>query len=645
MAEKKKMRSEASSSNSGTSSGGNNRGESVVVDVGRRRSSCGYCRSGGRTSISHGLWAQSLTVDDYQALLDKGWRRSGCFMYKPEMERTCCPSYTIRMKASDFLPSKEQLRVSKRMQRFLDGSLVVKKSDELMEDSNTSKDSCGRSHHESTSSAVEDPLTANREEKSKEEQFLHFLSDQIDTAVCACGDSREFPCDIQLPKASVKKVAPAKKKLLVKGTEDLLYSSNISFQMAAVLRRAAKDVHLLKLSSHGAEENGQFTELTPKVIAEKLANYLKQLEETSGLLIRACNGHINFYSTKRQAWLDDIVGKGTVSKESPQGSGGKENLLKKSSGCLPGKKHRLEIHLKRSTFDPEEYALYRTYQLKVHNDTPERVTESSYRRFLVDTPLIFVPSSGDGTVPPCGFGSFHQQYVLDGRVVAVGVIDILPMCLSSKYLFWDPDLAILSLGKYSALQEISWVKENQVHCPSLQYYYLGYYIHSCNKMRYKAAYHPSELLCPLRYEWVLFDVAKPLLDRKPYVVLSDFSTLQDGVSVAPSHLQDHMELEDDDSGQEESHGFPIDDDDEMAELDDEDSDYELGPETSCLTPLEIAGGDVGNILIGLKGSHLRYKELQQAFGPIERSYLETQLQRYMSAVGAELSERMVYSLG
>ncbi|KAL7248669.1 hypothetical protein ACSBR2_003421 [Camellia fascicularis] len=51
------------------------------------------------------------------ALLDRGWRRSGCFLYKPEMESICCPSYTIRLKPSDFVTSKEQLRVSKRMQR------------------------------------------------------------------------------------------------------------------------------------------------------------------------------------------------------------------------------------------------------------------------------------------------------------------------------------------------------------------------------------------------------------------------------------------------------------------------------------------------------------------------------------------------
>nr|GFB30242.1 arginyl-tRNA--protein transferase 1 [Tanacetum cinerariifolium] len=50
----------------------------------------------------------------------------------------------------------------------------------------------------------------------------------------------------------------------------------------------------------------------------------------------------------------------------------------------------------------------------------------------------------------------HQQYLIDGKLVAVVVIDILPKCLSSKYLLWDPDLAFLSLGKYCILQGINW---------------------------------------------------------------------------------------------------------------------------------------------------------------------------------------------
>lgn len=54
--------------------------------------------------------------------------------------------------------------------------------------------------------------------------------------------------------------------------------------------------------------------------------------------------------------------------------------------------------------------------------------------------------------PDVGYGSFHQQYWLDGRIVAVGVLDILPTCVSSVYLYYHPDFSSLSLGTYSALR-------------------------------------------------------------------------------------------------------------------------------------------------------------------------------------------------
>ncbi|XP_057476086.1 arginyl-tRNA--protein transferase 2-like [Actinidia eriantha] len=631
MAEKK-IRNDASSS------GGHNIGESVVVDVGRRRSSCGYCRSGRDSKISHGLWARSLTVDHYQALLDRGWRRSGCLLYKPEMEKICCPSYIIRLKASDFAPSKEQLRVSKRMQRFLDGTLNVKMRDEVIDEPNTSKSQI-------TSSEVRESLAGKNEEMNKAEQFMHYLSDKIDNAVHAFVGSDNIPCDIQLPKASIKKVAPSKRKLLVEGSKDHVFSSNISFQIVAALRRAEKDKHNIKLSRYSAEKNDQYLELSPNIVAEELSNSLNQLEESTGLSIRACNGHINFYSAKKQAGLDEVVAIVSSSKESLTGSGIKRSYSKKVSECRQGKRRRFELRLKRSSFDPEEFALYRRYQIKVHNDTPDHVTESSYKMFLVDSPLIYIPSTGNGTVPSCGFGSFHQQYLIDGQLVAVGVVDILPKCLSSKYLFWDPDLAFLSLGKFSALQEIAWVKENQRKCRSLEYYYLGYYIHSCRKMRYKAAYRPSELLCPLRYQWVPFEITRPLLDKKPYVILSDFAILPSEDSSALNALKNNMELQHNDLGREDMNDILIDEDEEMVELDFEDSEDESHPESSGFPSVQLEDGSLSDTLIGLNGSRLRYKDLQHAFGPTARRNWETRLHRYTRAVGTELSKQMVYSLG
>lgn len=43
------------------------------------------------------MWGHLLTPSNYQNLIDRGWRRSGKYVYKPILNRTCCPAYTIRL--------------------------------------------------------------------------------------------------------------------------------------------------------------------------------------------------------------------------------------------------------------------------------------------------------------------------------------------------------------------------------------------------------------------------------------------------------------------------------------------------------------------------------------------------------------------
>ncbi|CAH2054088.1 unnamed protein product [Thlaspi arvense] len=588
---KSKTRNEASSSRGGIGE------ESIVADCGRNSSSCGYCKSPTRSSITHGLWTESLTVSDYQALLDRGWRRSGCYIYKPEMDQTCCPSYTIRLKASDFVPSKEQQRVRRRLERFLDGELDARPR-ERTEDSDVSFSG------EVSESVRKSPGAAKREQNDEVEPIMKELSEQIDSAVQRCIQSGEFPSNIQVLKASVKKVLSTKRKKLAEGSEELLYTSNIAFPIAAAIKHG-------KTSEKGEKNNAEENRLSPESVSEKLLSEMRKVREFSGLSIKVSKGHINFLSATQVTSADRDEGESLCATRT-----------KPSSSDLQVRKRKLEMHLKRSSFDPEEYDLYKRYQIRVHDDEPESVSETSYKRFLVNTPLIQVPPSGSDAeekVPPCGFGSFHQQYRVDGRLVAVGVIDILPKCLSSKYLFWDPDFASLSLGNYSALQEIDWVRQNQAHCSTLEYYYLGYYIHSCNKMRYKAAYRPSELLCPLRYQWVPFETAKPLLDKKPYSVLSS-PKASEPVAESTSERED-MEQRDtnDDDGEEMNN-----------------SDEELDS--------SVSGSDIANVLISLNGPRVRFKDLPRINNLAVRKQLGSMLIKYRKVVGAELSERMVYEL-
>jgi arginine-tRNA-protein transferase len=43
---------------------------------------------------------------------------------------------------------------------------------------------------------------------------------------------------------------------------------------------------------------------------------------------------------------------------------------------------------------------------------------------------------------------------MNGRLIAVGVIDILPRCVSSVYFYYDPELGHLSLGTYASLRHV-----------------------------------------------------------------------------------------------------------------------------------------------------------------------------------------------
>ena len=363
--------------------------------------SCGYCKS-DNTSISNGMWAHQLTCQDYKDLIDRGWRRSGKYCYKPIMNRTCCPLYTIKCDALSFQLSKSQKTVMKKVNRYLEFG-----STKLPDDLSTSKQ----------------PTAAAKDTTVKPTKTITPGVGQ---------DPDKPPC------------------------------------------RKAKEVR-----------------------RERKMSKLKSKEEQT------------------------MTG---ATAMPPQEESATHDLKKSVEDLLPdvakSKAHKLEVKLVRSaprspefkaTFK-ESYSLYSKYQIAVHKDEPSDCTEQQFVRFLVDSPLI--PSRNlTGSIE---YGSFHQQYYMDGKLIMVGVVDMLPNCLSSVYVYYDPDVMFLSPGVYSALNEITAVRRLQKKDPTFRYYYMGYYVHSCPKMNYKGQYTPSFLACPETYNWVAIEKCKPKLDANKY---------------------------------------------------------------------------------------------------------------------------------
>lgn len=52
-----------------------------------------------------------------------------------------------------------------------------------------------------------------------------------------------------------------------------------------------------------------------------------------------------------------------------------------------------------------------------------------------------------------------MKYYLEEKLIAVGVVDVLPESLSSVYFFYDPKYRKYSLGVYGALKEIEYIRE------------------------------------------------------------------------------------------------------------------------------------------------------------------------------------------
>nr|XP_046258440.1 arginyl-tRNA--protein transferase 1 isoform X5 [Scatophagus argus] len=362
------------------------------------------------------MWSHTMTVQDYQDLIDRGWRRSGKYVYKPIMNKTCCPQYTIRCHALKFQPSKSHKKILKKMNKFISKGELPK----------------GQGDGEPMDSVCEE---AGPREPSK---------------MC----QSEVKC-----------------------------AASIDIQKEVATCPAITEVQT------------EVVDVTPPI------------SEASGKdLVSVIHGRTTATAPKPGVGADSSRPPCRKAKELR-----KERRLQKEQ-------MRHDADGVSSIVSPTPLTSTQTDQPKLLEDfISESLPDSSrcleFRRFLCDSPLE-AEYSPDG--PEMGYGSFHQQYWLDGRIVAVGVIDILPTCVSSVYLYYHPDFASLSLGSYSALREIAFTRQLQKQSPKLSYYYLGFYIHSCPKMRYKGQYRPSDLLCPETFVWVPIERCVPHLENSRY---------------------------------------------------------------------------------------------------------------------------------
>jgi len=443
-------------------------------------SQCGYCRS-TNGSYSNGMWGHVMTCQDYQDLLDRGWRRSGRYCYKPTMNKTCCPQYTIKCDATQFQLTKSQKKIMKKFRTYIINGGDLPEND-----------------FPSSSTAID----INSGDESDE------FSDEED----AQNDEEKTDNKMDVENAEKAKAIDIETKLKL--------DPNVKVQVTTADESIAKTTNCHDVMDSGSKDANVKRGIGPDPTKPK-SKKKKELRKEKALAKMLAAG-------KTEA---DYLAKNAAKNEAKT----VEDLT--SLEFPPDSRHKFEIRLVNAqTSDAsfnesylDSYNVYKKYQVKIHKDSPSKCSLGQFKRFLCNSSMARVPYPGGGESEQGGtsyFGAFHQQYIIDGRIFAVGVIDILPHCVSSVYLYYDPDFSFLSPGTLTSLFEISFTRK-----VALKYYYMGYYIHSCSKMRYKAKYHPSWLLCPKTYNWVPVKQALQLLDKSKYAVLNEKQDQESGGEV------------------------------------------------------------------------------------------------------------------
>lgn len=139
-----------------------------------------------------------------------------------------------------------------------------------------------------------------------------------------------------------------------------------------------------------------------------------------------------------------------------------------------------EVVVKPPEFNERHFDLYRQYQLARHDkNSANDISREDY--------LHFLSSNWSDT--------WFVEFLIEGQLAAVAVVDALENALSAVYTFFDPAFDAFSPGAFAVLWQIDAAQKL-----GLDYVYLGFWIKDCRKMRYKIQYQPLEGLIDQQWQ-------------------------------------------------------------------------------------------------------------------------------------------------
>jgi arginine-tRNA-protein transferase len=162
-------------------------------------------------------------------------------------------------------------------------------------------------------------------------------------------------------------------------------------------------------------------------------------------------------------------------------------------GCAECRQLRVPV----ATFRPsrsQRRCLNRNRDLAITIGPPRLTDEklelySRYLRERHDGQMTGSREELEGFLYVSGIETLEVCYREGPRLVAVGIADAEPRCLSAVYCYYEPSLAARGLGTFNVLWLLG---EARRRCAG--HLYLGYYVAGAPTMSYKAGFQPCELL-------------------------------------------------------------------------------------------------------------------------------------------------------
>ena len=478
---------------------------------------CGYCEKKD-SSFSFGVSIDSYPVEIYEKMMKDGWRRCGDFVYIPNLEKSCCKLYTCLLDVREFKINKEQTKIMKRFRKYLSGE-------------------------------YEENLEKIKNEKNKEEKKAEIIKDEIFEKIEKILDEyikQEKYLDIidKYIKINDKKYLLEKiKQLHVKKNTNKKMNFHYSIDFIFVIRKIIESIIQKEKIQFNDYENLQLD----------LFNNFKQFYNSENEILELFpeTGHINIIDkSKEQKEKVEIAPKKNENKIENQEKKEKKKKKEKPKEIkekytfdyfneivnepeifLPLKHiYALELTDKIEMND-EKFKVYKKYQMNIHKDKEEEITVDNYnmswgKSNLIDNIGIKLPQdlaskTKHPEIYPKKYGCYNLIHRIDGKIVAVGIVDILPTCLSSVYLYYDTDYQFLDLGVLTSILEIEYIKSfHDLIDNNFNYYLLGFYAENVQKLRYKGFYFPTQILDRFTMNYVYLNEVQNILKESKHVQLS-----------------------------------------------------------------------------------------------------------------------------